>query len=143
MPRVKSKFLLLDTHVWVWLMNTDDRLNRRQYQKTIEEYSTQSAVRVSAISIWEVGMLVAKARLSLSKNVHQWVQESLTAKGISLEALSVDVLLESASMEDVHGDPADRMILATARNINAMVMTADKEMIAYCNRHDLNVIPIS
>jgi len=142
MPKVNSKYLLLDTHVWVWLINADDRLNRNKYLKIIEHYSTQGAVRVSAVSIWELGMLVAKERLILSKNIHQWVQESLDSKGISLESLSIDILLESASMEGVHGDPADRMILATALNINAMIMTADKEIITYCRHHNLNVMPI-
>jgi len=143
MPKVNSKYLLLDTHVWVWLINADDRFNRKQYMKIIEQYSSQSAVRVSAISVWELGMLVAKERLILSKNIYQWVQESLNGKGISLEPLSIDVLLESASMGDaVHGDPADRMILTTAKNIDAMIMTADDKMIAYCRRHNLNVMPI-
>jgi len=141
MPKVNSKYLLLDTHVWVWLINADNRLNRRQYLKIIEQYSAQDAVRVSAISVWELGMLVAKERLILSKNIHQWVQESLNTKGISLEPLSIDILLESASMEGAHGDPADRMILATARDINAMIMTADKKIITYCRHHNLNVLP--
>lgn len=142
MPKVNSQYLLLDTHVWVWLINADDRLNRKQYMKMIDQYSAQGAVRVSAISVWELGMLVAKGRLVLSKNIHQWVQESLNSKGISLEPLSIGILLESASMEGAHGDPADRMILASAININAMIMTADKEIITYCRRHNLNVLPI-
>ncbi len=143
MPKVNPKYLLLDTHVWVWLINADDRLNHRQYLKIIEQYSAQGAVRVSVISVWELGMLAAKARLILSKHIHQWVQEALNSKGISLEPLSIDIVLESAFMGDeAHGDPADRMILATAKNINAMIMTADKKIITYCYRHNLNVTPI-
>jgi len=144
MPKVNSKYLLLDTHVWVWLINADDRLNRKKYLKIIEQYSDQGAVRVSAISVWELGMLVAKGRLILSKNIHEWVQEALNSKGISLEPLSIDILLESAFMGDeAHGDPADRMILTTAKNINAMIMTADKKIIFYCRHHNLNVMPIT
>ena len=110
--------------------------------KIIEQYSAQGAVRISAISVWELGMLVAKGKLILSKNIYQWVQESLNSKGISLEPLSIDMLLESTSIEGVHGDPADRMILATARNINAMIMTADKEIITYCRHYDLSVLSV-
>src|ERR1700722_13110491 len=104
MLKVNSKYLLLDTHVWIWLINADDRLNQKKYIKTIEQYSAQGAVRVSAISVWELGTLVAKGRLILTKNIRQWVQESLNSKGILLEPLSIDILLQSTSMKGTHGD---------------------------------------
>ena len=143
MSRNRAEYLLLDTHVWIWLMNADKRLDQKKYLKLIEQYSSADAVRISAISVWELGMLVAKGRLTLSRGIYQWVQESLNGRGISLEQLSVDILLESTLLGDGrHGDPADRMILSTAKNINAMIMTADDKMIAYCQRQHLNVVPV-
>ena len=88
-------------------------------------------------------MLVAKNRLTLSKDVSLWVKGSLKGHGLALEPLSIDILLESTQMGDeAHGDPADRLILTTAKNIRASVMTADARMIAYCQRHDLPVEPV-
>ncbi len=143
MLKTKPRYLLLDTHVWVWLMNGDQALNRKSYLKTIEQYARQDGLRICAISIWEIGMLVAKKRLALSKDLYQWVEESLSAKGLSVEPLSVDVLLKSTQMgDDIQGDPADRMILSVARSINAALMTADAQMITYCRRHNFPVEPI-
>ena len=140
---VKSKYLLLDTHVWIWLMNGSDELNHKEYLHLIEQYARRDAVRICAISVWELGMLVAKNRLTLSKDVSHWVKESLKGRGLALEPLSVDIMLESTQMGDeVHGDPADRLILTTAKNIRATIITADDKMISYCQRHNLPVEPV-
>lgn len=142
-PTVKPKYLLLDTHIWIWLMNGSDELNRKEHLSLIEQYARRDALRICAISVWELGMLVAKNRLTLSKAVSHWVKESLKGHGLTLEPLSVDILLESTQMGDeAHGDPADRLILTTAKNIRAALMTADARMISYCQRHNLPVEPI-
>ena len=139
----KLKYLLLDTHIWIWLMNGNDELNRKDHLRLIQGYAKRDALRVCAISVWELGMLVAKKRLTLSKDVSHWVKESFKLQGLMLEPLTVDIMLESTQMgEDVHGDPADRLILTTAKNIHAAIMTADGEMISYCQRHGLPVVAV-
>ncbi len=139
----KSKYLLLDTHVWIWLMNGSDEINRKEYLRVIEQYARRDALRLCAISVWELGMLVAKKRLTLSQDVSQWVKESFKRQGLSLEPLTTDIMLESTQMgDDVHGDPADRLILTTAKTIHAALMTADVKMIAYCQRHGLAVVTV-
>ena len=136
----KAKYLLLDTHVWIWLLNGCDQINRKEYLNLINQYANQEAVKISAISVWELGMLVFKKRVALSKDVSLWVKESYKGHGLFLEPLSVDIMLDSTHMaEEFHGDPADRMILATAKNINASIMTADERMIQYCKKHHLSV----
>ena len=139
----KPRYLLLDTHVWIWLINGSPEIDHKQYLNTVQQYARKDAVRISAISIWELAMLVSKKRLSLSKDVSLWVKESLKVNGLAVEALSTDILLESAQMDDsAHGDPADRMILVTAKHIKAAIMTADGQMIEYCKHHGLPVEPI-
>ena len=143
MPRNKPKLLLLDTHIWIWLMNADAILNHKTYLRTIEEYSEQEALRISAISVWELGMLVAKKRLILSNGLYAWVQESLKTQGLSVEPLSIDILLESTQLGNhAHADPADRMIVSTAKHLKATLMTADAKMISYCLDSNLPVFPI-
>ena len=136
----KPKFLLLDTHVWIWLLNGSSELNRKEYLNLIQNYARHDAVKISAISVWELGMLVAKKRLSLSKDVNLWVKESFKGHGLFLEPLSIDILLESTQMGDeFHGDPADRLIISTAKMLDAVLMTADDRIIAYCKKHHMAV----
>ena len=146
MPKAMAfnpQYLLLDTHVWIWLINGSGEIKNKNYLQIIEQYSRKDHVRISAISIWELGMLVAKKRLTLSKDVSLWVKESLKASSLAVESLSADILLESTQMDDsAHGDPADRMILTTAKHIKAAVMTADTQMIEYCKQHGWPVEPI-
>ena len=143
MPTAKPKFLLLDTHVWVWLMNGSAELDRKENLRVIEEYTRRDALRVCTISVWELGMLVIKKRLTLSKDVSLWVKEAFKGNGLMLEPLSIDILLESTQMgDDMHGDPADRMIITTAKHIRASIMTADEKMIRYCRSHSLPIEPV-
>lgn len=136
----KTKYLLLDTHVWIWLMNASPELAHKGYLKIIDKYSFNNNLRLCPISIWELGMLVAKNRLTLPKDVSIWVKDSFKEYGLILEALTIDILLESTKMGDsFHGDPADRLILTTAKTIEASVMTADEKMIAYCKKNRLPV----
>ncbi|MBF0479663.1 MAG: type II toxin-antitoxin system VapC family toxin [Candidatus Omnitrophica bacterium] len=139
-PKNKTKYLLLDTHIWIWLLNGSEELNDKKYLSLINQYASHELVRISAISVWEIGMLVAKKRISLSKDVTLWVKESFKGYGLFLEPLSIDVMLDSTQLGDsFHGDPADRMIIATAKNINAAIMTADEKINNYCKTHGLAV----
>ncbi len=138
----QAKTLLLDTHVWLWLINDSDQLKGARIVGHIEEYAQHNGLRVSAISVWEIGMLVAKKKITLSKDVFLWVKESLKENGLTVEPLSNEILLES-NLLDVHGDPADRMIIATAKLTHAAIMTADKAIIQFCRKHDMEVVPVS
>ena len=112
----KPKNLLLDTHAWIWLLNGNAEKLGKESLKLIERFAKDEAVKVSAISVWEIGMLVAKKRILLSKDVHLWVKDSFKGNGLFCEPLSVDILLESTQLsDDFHGDPADRLIIATAK----------------------------
>ncbi len=141
--RTKPSYLLLDTHVWIWLLNGNaDKLGKEQI-KLIERFAKDEAVRVSAISVWEIGMFVAKKRIQLSKDVNLWVKDSFKGHGLFCEPLSIDILLGSTQLaDDFHGDPADRLIIATAKLINATIMTADQKIIHYCKKHHLSVEPL-
>jgi PIN domain nuclease of toxin-antitoxin system len=87
---------------------------------------------VSDISFWEVAMKVAKGKLILSLDAAIWLQQAERAPGILYFALDRPVVIQSTRFEkEMHGDPADRMLIATAQLHSASLVTADKEIIAY------------
>lgn len=123
--------VLLDTHAWVWLMNGSKRLGPRA-RKAVDQSAQAGGVLVAAISTWEVAMLVAKGRLVLDRDVGEWVRTALAQPGIRLEALSPEIAVAGARLPgDPHGDPADRMIAATARHCGATLLTDDRLLLDY------------
>ncbi len=123
--------VLLDTHVWVWLLNGSERLGPKA-RKAIQRSLAEEAVLVSAISPWEVAMLVSKGRFVLDRDVGEWVQAALSLPGIRLEPLSPEVAVASTRLPGtIHSDPADRMIAATARHLGSTLITEDQLLLDY------------
>ncbi len=133
MPTAESTGdLVMDTHVWVWLVQGDNRI--RTVLPAINEATARGRLRVSAISAWEIGMLVAKGRLELSADPLDWVERALSAPGIPLVALTPRIAIEATRLPgppDLRGDPADRIIAATARVLGARLLTRDVSLLAY------------
>lgn len=123
--------ILLDTHVWVWLMLGDNRLGKGSL-RMLEQAAPHGRLRVSVISVWEVAMLEAKGRLTLETDCENWVRESLSAPGLGLAELTPRIAVASTRLPGVfHGDPADRILVATARESGAVLLTADQAMLKY------------
>lgn len=123
--------LLLDTHVLVWLVQGDARLSHTT-QTRIEQAAAEGDLWVSAITPWEIGMLVAKGRLVLARDVQSWVDEVLALPGLRLAPLLPALAVASSRLPgDMRGDPADRIIVATARHLGACLMTADRALLQY------------
>lgn len=126
-----GKGILLDTHTWIWLFSGSQELSQTTIDK-INKAGKQSKVFISAISVWELSMLVAKNRINLSKPIHQWVKESFNQPGVNLALLTPEVAIESSFLPgDFHGDPADRIIVATARIKDLILLTRDKKILSY------------
>lgn len=122
--------LLLDTHIWIWLMNGDSSLSKRS-QKRIEDARENGNIFISAISVWEIGMLEKKQRIILNKPCLEWIKDSLHY-GISVSALTPEIAIESCQLPSYSaGDPVDRMIIATARIESLMLLTCDERILAY------------
>ena len=126
-----EKGILLDTHVWIWLFNGSTELGKDVIEQ-IDFAANRGKVFISAISVWELSMLVAKNRVNLSQPIHQWVKDSLSQPGVNLSVMSPEIAIESSFLPgDFHGDPADRIIVATARINNLLLLTRDKKIIRY------------
>lgn len=119
--------ILLDTHALIWLDSGSSRLGVNAHH-LIDQSLKDNDLFVSAISFWEVGMLVEKGRLKLQLDLFVW-RLSLLDNGLQEIPLQGDTALSSACLSDFHGDPADRIIVATAIRAGASLCTADEKIL--------------
>lgn len=122
--------IVLDTHIWVWWVHADARLTAAQH-KWLTEHEAHG-LGVSVISCWEVAKLVEYKRLVLPCSVADWFDQALAYPGILLLDLTPRIALESTQLPGVfHRDPADQMIVATARTFDCPLLTADAKLLSY------------
>jgi len=124
--------LLLDTHCWIWAqLGIVDQLSRTAIS-AIRRAEQSGLLRVSVISVWELAMLERRGRVALPSSIGRWVDEALRKSGVSLAELTPEIAIESVHLPgDLHGDPADRMIVATARILGATLVTKDRRLLEY------------
>lgn len=135
--------VLLDTHVFVWLMQGVDRLGDNA-RSIINAATARDELFVAAITPWEIALLVSKSRLALPEDVLQWLQEAISASGIGIIPLSLEVSVASTRLPgDLHRDPADRLIVATARHLNALLITEDGLILNYAAKGHVHAISAS
>jgi len=133
---------LLDTHVWLWLMNGDALLKKKTLD-LIQKASLRGLLRVSAISVWEVAMLESRGRITLSMTCMDWVTQSLNAPGISLLPLTPEISVDSTRLPgQFHGDPADQILVATARKYGAVLLTRDQGILQYGDQEYVKTMEI-
>ncbi len=118
--------LLLDTHIWLWMATEPKRLNRR-IARRLE--ASENELWVSAISIWETVAAAEKGRVDLGADPIGWVQRALAADVVTAASLTPDIVLEARRIMSWHGDPADRIIVATARHLDMTLVTADENLV--------------
>lgn len=122
--------ILLDTHIWVWWAGRTERLNERVTQLLVA--NEQEGLGVSVISCWEVAKLVEVGRLELSLPVEQWIDHALLLPGIQLLGLTPEIAIASSQLPgEFHRDPADQIIVATARVYGVQLLTVDTRILAY------------
>jgi len=123
--------IVLDTHVLVWTVEDDSRLGQTT-RRLIEQESADGRILVPAISLWEIAMLVAKERLALGQDVRTWIDNVIGLDGLEIAELLPHISLDAVSLPgSFHPDPADRMIVATARYHQAKLVTADRQILDY------------
>jgi PIN domain nuclease of toxin-antitoxin system len=123
--------LLLDTHAAVWITEGLP-LASAAIEAIDAVYRSGGTIFVSAITAWEVGLLVARNRIGLSARPERWFQKVLAIPGVKLAELTPDILIESSFLPgDPPRDPADRIIIATAREIGTTLVTRDRLILKY------------
>jgi len=128
---------LLDTHVWIWWHMHPRQLSGRA-RALIAATSRYEELLLSAISPWEFAKLLEKGRLAVSCDPEEWIRRALEMPKLRLVPLSPSVAYRSTSLPPpFHDDPADQIIVATAREENATVVTADERIRGYSHCRSL------
>lgn len=126
-----SDLIVLDTHVWIWAMKGSERLSDDVVAE-LESAAGAGGILVPAIAVWELAMLESRGRLSLSRPIDDWVAAALQAPGTAYLDLTPAIAVESTRLPGKPPpDPADRMMIASARVTGGRLATADRGILRY------------
>ena len=129
--------VLLDTHVWFKYQVSPKEL-RTSAVTQIEEAATRGAVYVSAISVWELALLEKAGKVEMIGGVQRWVDRALSKPGIHLLPLSPEIAIETVYLPPpMHKDPADRILVASARVERMRIATSDKAVLTFAKSSGL------
>lgn len=123
--------IVLDTHALVWWASGDSQLSRAALE-AIETENRDGEILVSAISAWEVAMLVKAGRLALTMDTAAWLDTVGQVPAVRFVSVDVRISVRSVDLPgEFHKDPADRLIVATAQHYSAPLVTADTKIHHY------------
>jgi PIN domain nuclease of toxin-antitoxin system len=123
--------IVLDTHTLIWWVDGGEKLSSAA-AKSIQHEHLSGRILISSISAWEIAMLVEKSRLALTKEITDWLGIVQRIENVSFVPLDNAIAVSSVQLPgDFHADPADRIITALARKLDATLLTSDKKIISY------------
>ncbi len=135
--------LLLDTHVWLWYAEGNTEKLRKASVKKLDAARIGDGLLVSAISVWEIGALCARGRIRLSIPLRDWTERALGVPGLRFAPLDAAAAAESTLLPgDLHGDPADRFLIATARTLGLALATRDEHILQYGKLGHVRVVAL-
>ncbi|HET7585177.1 MAG TPA: type II toxin-antitoxin system VapC family toxin [Gemmatimonadaceae bacterium] len=128
----REELLLLDTHVWLWTLSGATERMAAATVHLVHTAAGAGRLYVSDISFWEVALKTAKGKLTLSMDPILWLERAARAPGIRALPITRELLIQSTRLPGaMHGDPADRMLIAEAQLGGMSLLTCDDELIAY------------
>ncbi len=120
---------LLDTHVLIWWLNDRSRLSPGQ-RGVIDAATPEAPLHVSEISLWEVAMLHGLGRIRLALPLREWLDKAVAPPLVRRQGISPAIATDVAALpESFHRDPADRILVATARVLGATLLTSDRRIL--------------
>jgi len=123
--------IVVDTHVLVWWLTRSPGLSRKA-ERTLAAHRDPGQIVVSAISLLEIATAIRRGRLRLSMPLDQWLADMNSLPEIRVESVSAEIaILAGGLAEPMHGDPADRLIVATSSTLGVPLVTGDKKLQAY------------
>ena len=122
--------ILLDTHIWAWWINSNPKLTAKHL--AVIQHHLAAGLAVSVILCWEVAKLASLRRLNLFLPVDQWLRLGLSRPGVRLVDLTPRIAVDANFLPGTfHRDPVDQILVATARELNLPLLTADAQLLAY------------
>ena len=127
-----SELLLLDTHIWLWFLQGNNTIKAVEKLKTAAQ---KGHLGIPAICVWEVAMLATKGRISLGMPTRLWVETAVALPGFRFVSITPDIAIDAAELPGTfHGDPADRLIVATTRLLSGTLITRDEKILAFAKQ---------
>jgi PIN domain nuclease of toxin-antitoxin system len=124
--------VLLDTCAWIWLVDGHANMAKAPCLAAVEAAARDGRLVLAPISMWEVATKAAKGRLTLSLPVGEWIHQGKRQARLVDAPMSAEIAIESAALPgSFHGDPADRLVVATGRVLGAVIVTSDKKIADY------------
>jgi len=134
------KPLLIDTHVWLWLVLADPQL-KPPVRLILEQASLAGQIFLSPISMWEIALKHSRGKLQLDRPIREWLTQAARLPGMHLAQITPAIAAECAELPAAfHGDPADRLIAATARSEGLTLITHDTKLLKLASRGFLKAI---
>jgi len=128
--------LLLDTHIALWLDSGDDRLTAATRDLIDRLWRDGGTIFVSAVTIWEIALLVDLGRIDLDIAIEAWIERFLDRPGVEAAPLEHRAAARSYHLHDLeHRDPADRLLIATAIELACPLVTHDDRILRFGRRH--------
>jgi len=123
--------VVLDTHAWIWWVNGSQEISEIALGH-IERAVRNKSVFLSAISVWEVALLVERKRLRLTMDIQDWIAQTEALPFVKIVSVDVAIALKSVQLPgEFHKDPADRIIVATALRIGIPIVSKDEKIQSY------------
>jgi PIN domain nuclease of toxin-antitoxin system len=131
--------IVVDTHVLLWaLLQPEELTEEIKHQITLAQEN--SRLFISSISLWEIAMLKFKKRINIYEPIKDFLESITNINGISIKDISPEIAAESILlMDNFHGDPADRIIVATAKCYGAMLLTRDQKILTWAELGHIKV----
>ena len=124
--------IVLDTHILIWWATGDLTKLSPNAISAINQELAGGEIIISTITAWEIAMLIAKERIVISMDLDEWLSTIAQIEAVKFYAVDNDIAVKSASLPgEFHKDPADRMIVATARKLGCALVTADEKILNY------------
>lgn len=122
--------VILDTHIWVWWNQNDPKLASTHKQAI--DHNRNNGIGICTITLIEIARLVQQGRIILPLPIHEWFSIALALEGVMLITITPSIAIDAVNLPgDFHKDPADRLIVATARTLDCPLITADRQILSY------------
>lgn len=131
--------ILLDTHAVIWAAQGNSRMGPKA-QTLVNEASVAKGLFISPISAWEVAMLVEKRRLTFTPPVQTLIAALFSQPGVRLAGVTPEIAVAAGGLKGLHGDPADRFLIATAQVLDLPLLTVDRLILDYAAAGHLQAI---
>jgi PIN domain nuclease of toxin-antitoxin system len=127
--------VLLDTHVWLWSVEGDTRRVGRRTRRLLSRAESQDAIRISPATLFELTALDALGRVRLARPPEQWIRDSLEAARVHIAELAPAIAIDAGHIPRTSlADPIDRLLVATARRLEATFLTSDERILQYASK---------